>query len=374
MNADQLIEQGDFEGALELLRQSTSGAQAEPPALLSQFSMEIRLQEFDAADKTMQRLIAAAPETAVVMNQLAAAGRAERIATQRLSDATLAGKRSAPGLPPPYSLELVKASILHAQGDHAGAKTSIAEAKATTPTISGTLIRKNGATIPFKNIADSDDLTGATLPVYEGAQVLDIGYSEIHSIYFDNPRTSFDVMWPRAEMTLVTGEILRVRIPALYAGSGRAQESALRTGQMTMWAREKGYAEGIGQRDLAVTTADGNTIVGLLTIASITFDNPLRAPVRSLGGVETNITNQEKPWTSAQTGVAWAIGILFALRFFRPGLFYSYDSSGPPILMILTGIIITAGAGWLALQRSSKAAAAIVVVITFFVTTLRYML
>lgn len=374
MNSDQLIEQGDFEGALALLRQSTSGAQAEPPALLSQFSMEIRLQEFDAAEKTMQRLIAAAPETAVVMNQLAAAGRAERIAVTRLSDATLAGKRSTVGIPPPYAVALVKAAVLHAQGDHSGAKAAIAEAKGITPATSGTAVQKRGSTIRFTSITDTDELTGATLPVYDGPQVLDIAYSEIHSIHFDNPRTSFDVMWPRAEITVVSGDVIRGRVPALYPGSGRAGEGELRTGQMTMWSRDKGYAQGIGQRDLSFTTAEGNPIAGLLSISSITFDNPLRAAIRSGGGIGTNITNEDKPWTSAQTAVAWAIGILFALRFFRPSLFYSFDSDGPPILMILTGLIITGGAGWLALQRSSKVAAAIVAVITFVVTTLRYML
>lgn len=59
MNSDQLIEQGDFKGALEQLREATSGAQAEPPLLLSRFSMEVRLQQFDAAESTMQRLCAA---------------------------------------------------------------------------------------------------------------------------------------------------------------------------------------------------------------------------------------------------------------------------------------------------------------------------
>lgn len=376
MNPDQLIEQGDFEGALELLRQSTSGAQAEPPALLSQFSMEVRLQQFDAAEKTMQRLIAAAPETAVVMNQLAAAGRAERMAIERLSDAALAGKRSTVGMPPPYAVALVKAALLHAQGDNGGAKAAIAESTGITPAISGTMLQKRGNSIRFKNITDTDELTGATLPVYEGSQVLDIAYSEIHKIHFEDPRTSFDVMWPRAEITLVTGEVLRVRVPALYPGSGRAKENALRTGQMTMWSRDKGYAEGIGQRDLSLTREQGDSIVGLLSITSITFDNPLRAAIRPAGAIGTGITSQDKPWTPAQTAVAWAAGLLYAVRFFRPSLFYSFDidSHSPPIGMILTGLIITGCAGWLAYQRSSKVAATIITVVVFVLTTLRWML
>jgi protein involved in temperature-dependent protein secretion len=374
MNSDQLIEQGDFEGALEVLRQSTSGARAEPAALLSQFSMEVRLQQFDAAETTIQRLCAVAPETAEVMKHFAATARAERIAIQRLSDPTLAGKRSAPGLPPPYSLALVKASLLHAQGDHVGAKAAIAEANGLTPPISGTVVQKNGSTIRFTKITDTDDLTSATLPVYEGSQVLDIGYSEIHSIYFDNPRTSFDVMWPRAAITLVTGEIIRGRVPALYPGSGRAGEKALRTGQMTMWSRDKGYAEGIGQRDLSLTTANGSSIMGLLSIASITFDNPLRQGIRSDGAGQFGISNQDRPWTTTERAVAWAAGILYAIRFFRPSLFYSFESDGPPVLMILSGLVITGCAGWLAFKRSTKVNAAVVVVIVFALTTLKWLM
>ncbi|MBK9263672.1 MAG: hypothetical protein IPM54_28200 [Polyangiaceae bacterium] len=371
MNYEQLVDQGDYKGALDLLRQATSGPRADPAQLLSRFSMEVRLQDFDAAESTMQRLCAAAPDVAPVMSQLGLAARAERLAIQRLKDPALATKRATPGIPPPHALALVKVALAHAQGDVTNAKAALAEARSMTPATSGTLVRKNGATIAFTDITDTDDLTGASLPCYEGSQLLDIAYSELRSITFQEPKTSFDVMWPRAEVVLVTGEALRVRVPALYPGSGCAEDSFVRTGQMTTWTRDKGYAEGHGQRDLSLTTAEGNAIVGLNSIASITFDNAMRAaPGR--GGQA--ITTQERPWSAAERGVAWAVGILGALMVLRPSLLLFSFGDDPRIPAIVFGLILCGGVGWVTAQRSTKAMAAVAVVITFVVTTLKWVL
>jgi protein involved in temperature-dependent protein secretion len=370
MSADQLIEQGDYKGALDELRQATSNPQADPAQLLSRFSMEVRLQEFDAAENTMKRLCAAAPDAASVMSQLGLAARAERLAIQRQSDAALAGKRATVGIPPPHAIALVKLAIAHAQHDQATAKAALEEVRAMTPATSGTIVRKNGATLRFTKITDTDDLTGASLPCYEGPQLLDISYSELRSVTFSEPKTSFDVMWPRAEVVLVTGEVLRVRVPALYPGSGCAEESHLRTGRETTWTRDKGYAEGHGQRDLSLTTAEGNSIVGLLSIASMTFDNPTRvAPGR--GGLA--IQQQDRQWTATHKAVAWLAGILAAVMVLRASLLYSITDE-PRFLAIGMGLVICGCVGWLTTQFSTKGMAAIAVVITFVVTTLKWVL
>ena len=371
MDTDQLIEQGDFEGALDVLRQATSGPGADPPQLLSRFSMELRLQQFDAAESTMQRLCAAAPEAAPVMSELGKTARAERMAIERLSDPALATKRATVGMPPPHAVALVKMALAHAQRDTEAAKAALAEVRSMTPATSGTLVRKNGATVRFTNIVDSDDLTGPTLPVYEGSQLLDIAYSDLRSINLADPKTSFDVMWPRAEIILVTGEVLRVRVPALYPGSGTSGDKFMRTGRMTTWSRDKGYAEGHGQRDISLTTAEGNAIVGLLSITSITFDNPMRAAVGR--GGQTIQTAHDTPWTPAQKAVAGVAAVLFLIPWVAPGLMYG-TSGDPRPIALLRGLVICACVGWVASQRSTKAAAAIAVGIAFVVTTLKWIL
>ncbi len=372
MQAEQLIEQGDFKGALDVLRQTTSGANVDPGQLLMRFGLEVRVQEFDAAAATMDRLCTAAPDVAPQIRPLGLAAQAERVAIERLSNPTLAGKRSTVGMPPPHAVALIKVAVIHAQGDKEGAKAALAEAKGLTPATSGTVVRKNGSTFRFTNVVDSDELTLSTLPVYEGAQVLDLAYTEIRSIQFLEPKTSYDVMWPRAEIMMVTGELLRVRVPALYPGSGIADESFVRTGQMTTWSYDRGYAEGHGQRDLKFTTADGNPVVGLLGIASITFDNPMRAAAGA-GGQTLRSAEQEQPWTNQQTAAAWAAGILGGLLMLRPGILIGFDE-GYRIKAILIGCIVSGLVGWVAAQRASKAAAVLAVVMAFVATTLRWIL
>jgi protein involved in temperature-dependent protein secretion len=372
MSFEQLIDQGDYKSALDVLRQATSGPRAEPPQLLARFSMEVRLQEFDAAESTMQRLCAAAPEAAPVMSQLGLAARAERLAIQRLSDPALATKRATAGLPPPHAIALVKVALAHAQRDTAGAMAALTEVRAMTPATSGTVVRKNGASLRFTNITDTDDLTGASVPCYEGAQLLDIAYSDLRSVTFSEPKTSFDVMWPRAEVVLVTGEVLRVRVPALYPGSGCADDSALRLGRMTTWTRDKGYAEGHGQRDLSLTTAEGNSIVGLLSIASIAFDNPMRVALRQGGQAAQSI--QARPWTGTHKAVAWLAGILALVLMLRPGLILRFAEEDPRPLAIGLGLVICGCVGWLTSQFSTKAMTAVAVAITFVLTTLRWVL
>jgi protein involved in temperature-dependent protein secretion len=273
MAIEDLIEQGDFEGALALLRQEIAGPQPDPEQLLTTFKLEVRLQRFDAADATMRRLIQLHPQVAEPMGALARTARAEAAATARLVDPAAAGRRGALGVPPPYALAYVKAAVLHAQKDYAGAKAAIAEAKAQTPPTAGTMTWRNGRTARFTDITDSDDLTGANLPCYDGDKVLDLPYSQIKSVAFLDPRISFDVMWIPVELASADGKAFRLRVPAYYAGSGVAEEAHVRTGQMTMWKHDHGYAEGLGQRDFKLSTADGGlSIVGVLQVRRIDFE------------------------------------------------------------------------------------------------------
>jgi protein involved in temperature-dependent protein secretion len=148
------------------------------------------------------------------MSAFGAAAQAEAAVAQRYRDPGVAGRRAAFGPPPPYAMALVQAAVSHAQGDAAGARAAIAQAASMTPPISGTLTRHGGSTQRFTAFTDSDELTGATLIAYDGPNPLDLSLSELISISFAPPKTTFDVMWPQAEIVTVTGMTLRVRVPA----------------------------------------------------------------------------------------------------------------------------------------------------------------
>jgi protein involved in temperature-dependent protein secretion len=280
MSVEAAIEQGDFQGALNHLVQETSGPAADPARLLMRFNMEVRLQQFDAAQVSMRRLVAAAPQMEPVMARFAAAAQAEALVSQRRRDPALAGKRASVGIPPTHLLALAQASVAHASGDAQGAKAALAQATSMTPPTTGTLTRVNGATQRFTAIADSNELTGASLLVYDGPNVLDLAFSELVSIVFHDPKTSLDVMWSVAEIETTDGRRIHGRIPSFYAGTGLADSGHVRTGQMTTWERGRGYAEALGQRDWAVTLeGGGQTMVGILGVRRVDFNNPRRAQV-----------------------------------------------------------------------------------------------
>jgi type VI secretion system protein ImpE len=278
MSIDESIQAGDFETALALLSAQTAGPQADPGQLLTAFSMEVRLQRFDAAEVSMRRLLAAAPQVAERMSEFGRAARAEAAATARLTNPAAAGKRATVGTPPPHAMAYVKAAVLHAQKDYAGAAAALAEAKPLTPAVAGTMTWGNGRKARFLNLTDSDDLTGPTLPCYDRETVLDLPYSELLSVHLLFGSTSFDVMWIPADVVTVEGKTLRVRVPAYHLGTGVSSEPTVRIGQMTMWEHKHGYAEAIGQRDFKATMEDGGaSMIGILGAKRIDFENQPRA-------------------------------------------------------------------------------------------------
>jgi protein involved in temperature-dependent protein secretion len=275
MTVEQHMERGDFEAALAVLATQIAGAAPDPGLVLMAFNLEVRLQRFDAAERTIRRLLQLAPQLAGPLGELAGNARAEARAAARLSDPALAGKRAGLGMPPPHAFGYVKAAVHHAQRDHATAAAALTEARQRTPRTPGTLTRRDGAARPFADLIDSDDLTGPILPCYEGDALLDLPYSQLRSITFLDPRTSFDAMWIPADIVPVTGEPLHVKVPAFYAGTFIASNPQVRSGQTTSWDHAHGYAEAVGQRDLKlIGLEDRASLVGILQVQKIELDAP----------------------------------------------------------------------------------------------------
>jgi protein involved in temperature-dependent protein secretion len=309
MTAEAAIERGEFRAALHTLQHETSGATAEPGRLLMRFNVEVRLQEFAAAEASIHRIVQIAPDVAAPMTAFAHAARAEQMAAVRLRDPNQAGQRTGVGLPPPYLLALVKAGVCNASGDAAGAVAALAEAKQMTPAITGTVTRVSGSTEPFTALADSDALTGATLPIYDGPKLVDVPFSDLRSVAFRDPKTTLDVMWLVADLELADGRRLTVRVPSLYPGTGLADDPTLRTGQSTAWQHERGYAVALGQRDLALSTPDGSSVmVGVLGIRRIDFNVAQRTAGAGGRGAEPGASATAKPVRAISGALVTVLG------------------------------------------------------------------
>lgn len=283
MTVEQHMERGDLAAALELLTAQIAGNAPDPGQVLMAFNLEVRLQRFDAADRTIHRLFQLAPQLAGPLGEFAANARAEARMVARQTDPAIAGKRAGIGMPPPHALTYVKAAVHHAQRDYPTVVAALAEARQHTPKTAGTLIRRGGAAVTFTDLVDSDDLTGPILPCYEGDAVLDLAYSELRSITFLDRRTSFDTMWVPAEIVPVTGKPLRAKVPAFYAGTFVASDRTVRSGSVTLWDHAHGYAEAIGQRDLKLIGPENRTsMVGILQVQRIELA-PAAAPAKPKG-------------------------------------------------------------------------------------------
>lgn len=361
MSLDDLMERAQFGEALTELRALTDGPGADPGMLLMRFNMEVRLQLFDAAYVTMDRLCAAAPNVAPVMKPLGLAARAEQLATERLSSADLAQKRSTMGIPPPQALALGKAMFLHAQRDHQGAAEAIKEARSLTAPLSGMIEFNDGQQMPFTALVDTDELTGATLPCYNGATLLDLAYSQINMVKFLPIKTSFDGMWRPADVILSDGQALSVRVPALYPGAGVDPDEQIRAGTSTQWSHDTGYAVAKGQRDLSLTTSDGGSaLVGVQRISAIYFKNPIRQATQPASGgamAPSLPSSAGKPWSTLHKIVFGIAGALALLLFLRGSFFYALFPDGGRALVLLLGCASAAAIGWVLSQVSSRNAA-----------------
>ncbi len=273
---EALIEAGELAQALALLRNeaSSEASNASPDLgqLLLIFNLEVRLQQFAEAEATMQSSLRIAPQLAEGLNAFRMCAHSERAAALRLCDPEVAGQRAAILPPPPFAYAYVKAASLRAAGDHAGAVAALAEANAARPAVTGTLSWIGGRSVRFSDMLDSDALTGATLPCFAGGGLLEFPYAQLRSLRFFRGPSALDVLWVPVELTLVNGELHRLRVPSLYSGTGLAPEPAARTGAMTTWDHQHGYAVGCGQRDFEVFTEQGQLNVGILEVARIDFD------------------------------------------------------------------------------------------------------
>ena len=143
----------------------------------------------------------------------------------------------------------------------------------TTPgaeTVTGTL---NGK--PFQTISDGDPRIGPRLEVFAGGNYLWINFEHLASIKIEPPRRLRDLLWTpalvRAGPALKSTDLREVLLPALSPSAWQHSDDAVRLGRMTVWEEdESGTAAPIGQKMLLV---DGEEFP-LLEVRQLEFNLP----------------------------------------------------------------------------------------------------
>ena len=128
---------------------------------------------------------------------------------------------------------------------------------------------------PFQTIADADPRIGSRLEVYAGGNYLWISFEHLASIQVPPPRRLRDLLWTpavvRAGPALKGTELGEVLLPVLSPFAWQHNEEAVRLGRMTVWEEDvPGAAVPIGQKILLV---DGEEIP-LLEIRQLEFNSP----------------------------------------------------------------------------------------------------
>jgi type VI secretion system protein ImpE len=136
--------------------------------------------------------------------------------------------------------------------------------------ISGTL---NGKL--FQAITDADPRLGPRLEVFAGGNYLWLNFEHLASIQIQPPRRLRDLLWTpaviRAGPALKETELGEVLLPVLSPFAWQHAEEAVRLGRMTVWEEdESGEAVPAGQKMLLV---DGEEFP-LLEIRKLEFDLP----------------------------------------------------------------------------------------------------
>jgi type VI secretion system protein ImpE len=148
----------------------------------------------------------------------------------------------------------LEASIRIREGDLDAAADLIAQAADERPTVRGTCDGHS-----FEGICDLDDLLAPVLEVLtSNGKYYWVPWPSVERIEFRPPENPFDLVWRAAQLELRDGPDGEVFIPALYAGTHRAEnDDALRLGRATQWdGEQQGVVRGLGQKMLLIGDED----------------------------------------------------------------------------------------------------------------------
>jgi type VI secretion system protein ImpE len=148
--------------------------------------------------------------------------------------------------PPPYLRLCLEAAQLLRSGGKAEAAEKLVRAEAERPRLKGTC---DG--VVFDDFRDLDDLFAGFLEVVTNqVKYVWIAFEYVQSIEFTPPNRPRDLYWRRANMKMKDGsESELIYLPAIYLGSHKSKDDALRLGRATDWqAVDGGAVRGVGQR------------------------------------------------------------------------------------------------------------------------------
>jgi type VI secretion system protein ImpE len=250
MLAQQLMNEGDLPAALkalqEVVRKDPSNAKYRVflfqllvvmgnwPRALTQLSVSA---ELDAATLPMVQTYREALQCEALRTQI------------------FAGKRPPIifGNPQSWTVMLLEALRLDAEGQFSQADDLRAKALEEAPAISGTMDGK-----PFAWLADADTRLGPVMEAIVNGRYYWVPMNRIQHVAIEAPVDLRDVVWMPAIFTWVNGGQSPALIPTRYVGTELSNDNALMLARRTEWRDVAGSQtpHGLGQRLLMTDEAD----------------------------------------------------------------------------------------------------------------------
>lgn len=271
MTPEQLLREGRLSDCLKAVEDQVRKNPADAKQRVSLFQVLCVLGQWDRAITQLEVAAELDP-----MNQLMAQMGQAAILCERLREEVYAGKRTPMilGEPEPWIAQLVQASALTAQGNHAAADALREQAFESAPSPSGAIDigRTEGEleTHRFEWIADADPRMGPVLEAIVDGKYYWVPFHRIAMLRLEVPTDLRDTVWLPGQMILTAGGQKVVLIPVRYPGSQDARcEPLVRAARQTTWEDSGGYEHPMGQRLFATDAGE----FGLLDARAIRFDN-----------------------------------------------------------------------------------------------------
>lgn len=249
MEAEQLLQEGDPDGALAALEDRVRKAPEDPLLRVFLFQLLCVLGRWQRAIAQLKTCATLSPQaqTMAQMYRMAIICEVHREKVFRGEKLPLIF-----GEPEKWIAWMIEALKLQAQGDQTAAGDLRAWAFDAARPVPGTL---NG--IPFTWIADADPRLGPLLELIVNGRYFWAPFTAIQRIRLDAPADLRDRVWMPATVTWSNGGDVIALIPTRYPGTTEVADNQLRLAQATDWVGDEAQtAIGLGQRLLATDTAD----------------------------------------------------------------------------------------------------------------------
>ena len=254
-DADDLLRNGDLDGARRALVEAARRDPASVPTRLFLFQLLCVIGDWDKAAKQLATLAQLSPEAqmlSIVYGQAIAAEHERAAVFAGTVRATMHGDAE-------WLAGIAEAIRLEAIGDAAAAEDTRAVALDAAPDTPGDL-----GGVRFDWIGDADARFGPSMEsIIHGRYGL-LAFADIARLTSEGPKDLRDIAWYPAEIQLKSGSSVAALLPTRYPGLGGAADERL--ARTTRW-RDDGV--GSGQHLWALSTDQD---IDLLAVRALTFD------------------------------------------------------------------------------------------------------